>query len=168
MRHTVALCQQIALTIYTQVWIKVVTKISDFIRTEPKHTVWTGHHVRLANGIHEVANKPFEILLTNFFAVQKNHEKKWILATLQGVHLAVTDTKVGKRCEYLNVVVDQTTTANYTTAPNQSHWPKFAAPDEEVPHPTPTNLEYLLSLPFKTKHGPDSRQQHARVGSVVS
>lgn len=49
-----------------------MTKIFGVIYTSPKHSQWSGFHDLADNAIHEImANKPFEDLLTNFFAVEK-------------------------------------------------------------------------------------------------
>lgn len=54
MRHEVALCKHVTLFPYKQVWVTVVTNISDQIYTEPKTFLWTRRPVRPANEILEV------------------------------------------------------------------------------------------------------------------
>lgn len=70
MRHKCALCIHVTLPPYTQLRVKVMKSI-DLIYTEPKHYQWTGRRVCKACGIHKVVpNKQFEILWTNFSAVE--------------------------------------------------------------------------------------------------
>lgn len=72
MGRRVALCKHFTLPLYTQVWVKLMTKIFGLTHTELKNSLRTWRDVRSANDILLlVAHKPFVILFTNFSGVDK-------------------------------------------------------------------------------------------------
>lgn len=113
MPHKIFFRKHVTLPPHTVVWVKAVSKMSGQHRSEPNNFLWRGWRVREAKGIHEGArNKPFEILLTNFFADEKKLIKKMALcyATKSRViHLAVTRSMAAYVCDLLHLTVLQTT-----------------------------------------------------------
>lgn len=72
MRHKLSLFKHVTALPFSQVRVKMMTKISGFGHTDPKRSLWTERHVRPDNGIREAAaNKTFNRLLTGVIAFQK-------------------------------------------------------------------------------------------------
>lgn len=127
----------------------------DLVHTRPKHFVWTGRRVHPCNGIHEVvANKPLEISLTIFSAVEKMLPRGIVISyalKITTILLAVTGTMETGICKFLSLMVDQATAAVLGShQPKLRTW-RLAAPEEKIPRST--NQELLLSWPVKSKHG---------------
>lgn len=75
---------------YTKIHVKVMIELSSIITTELNHSLWIERPVRPANGIHElVAHRLFEILYTNFFAVEKIFRKQRLLSILNEFQLFI-------------------------------------------------------------------------------
>lgn len=112
------------------------------------------------------ANKPLEISLFNYFAVEKKFPKKVdtrYATKRSNIHLAATRTTVAEICASLNLMVYQATAASIRLPRTEVTDLSLAAPDEEISNSTTTNQESLLSRPVKTKLGFAPRQQDPRV-----
>lgn len=105
MRHEVALCRHVTLLPYTQIRVKLVTRIPCLIHMDLKNFLWTKCHVRLAITNHEFVEKKLsEIELTNFSAVENNLPKGLVIsyATRSSIiRLAVNGTMCTGICESL-------------------------------------------------------------------
>lgn len=81
----------------------------------PGHFLVTGRRVCPANGTHKiVANKPFEILLTNFSVVEKRSPEEMFFSYATGIpviHLIFTSDLATVLWVPLNLMVDEATAA---------------------------------------------------------
>lgn len=95
-----------------------------FSYTEHKNFLYNGTCVHSASGISGVmAKNPFEILLSNFSAVERKLPNGVVISYAwknSFIHLTVTDTIVGGVSESLNSMVDQGMAAIIST-----HLPKL-------------------------------------------
>lgn len=81
MRNKDFLYKRVTLPSYKHVLVKVVNAISDRNHTGPKPVLWRRLLIHPTDGIHcVVANKPFEIILANFSAVEKKFPKRMVIS----------------------------------------------------------------------------------------
>lgn len=115
MRQKTALCKHVTLPLHTQVWIKVMSKISGLISMEPKNFLRTECRVRSANGIHKVAeNRLFETLISSFSTIEEKLPEGMITSYFTrkpDVHFAVNDNMPAGICESLNLILNYATDA---------------------------------------------------------
>lgn len=77
----IRICRRHTLEPFWQVRARVTTSTGGCIHTEPKHAMHERVHVRVINGVHEVrSGRPFDVLLGNFSAVQREFSKEMVVA----------------------------------------------------------------------------------------
>lgn len=112
--------------------------------------------------IHEVvANKPFEILKANFYAVGKKLPRGMVVNYAIGrpaTDRTVTDDMTAGICENQKLIVDQTTAVIIWQPRTEVTGLSLASPDEEITSHIPINQESSLSRYVKTKQNPAQRQ----------
>lgn len=100
--------------------------------------------------------KPFEILLANFFTIEKTLPIQMVTGYFTRstvIHLALTSTFVAGICKSLNLIVYKATAASIWWLRTSVAHLAFTTPNENLLRSTPTNQESLLLRPVKTKHG---------------
>lgn len=136
MSRKVGLNKHVALSPDTHVQVSMVTKIFELIHPEPEHVPWTGYCLCTAIWIHWVeANKPVEISLTNFSALERKLPKKMVIrfrARGPVIHLAIAGSIAVKICEAWHLMVGSTVAKTI-----QQPWTKvadlsFAPPDDKI------------------------------------
>lgn len=149
MRHKVPWGKNITLPPHTQVWVKVVARISGLTYTKPKYS----RRSRSVNRIHKVAaNKSLEILLATFSTIEIKISNGMIISydtRSAAIHSAVSGTMVAGICESLNLTLDQATAAPIRQPRTKVTDLSFAAPDEKTTSFTPTNKEKLYRGPSR-------------------
>lgn len=125
--HEIVLCKLVILLPYKNVRVKAVTKISGFIHTKIKPSLWAERRIRSVNEIYEVVAKtPFDILWTNYSAVERKLAREMVIRYASRnavISLAIRSTMANRICESLNLMVDKSTAGNHTAATNRSRWP---------------------------------------------
>ena len=132
----------------TQVPVLVRCQLPGLVHTEPKHSVFVNHRLRLTNGIHEIdPDRPFLFVVGNFSTTARKIPKNMVLgyATPNPTLLIPVDSPL----------VAHVTEALGYVPPDTPKKP----PPEEPPDPRTE----LLNTPAASSTGPAISPEYARI-----
>lgn len=170
MNFNIDLCNHVTLLLYSGIRVTLVFRISSLTRTEPRICHSAGPRFRLVNKIHiVVANRPFEGLLTNFFAVVKTLPKEMLLSydTMSPSTFPVTGDIIAKIYDSLSLMMYQTGVATIQKPRTKIIDLSFSASNDKISSSTPSYQMPLILRRVKTGHSHTPRQGSMTLKSVA-